>query len=166
MGAFQLEDRWVAGKKLTPVIELVGNYFEELEYDFHHELHVDLLKLVGKRRWAKIWRLKSRLPADGWYGTALAMDPELAEQLVALDDDDEVVEPPTPLGYTKEVHLLAAVVDGLQQVCSVLIAVNGGDAPRVTPFPRPQTAKDRLKDQLWARDMNAFADELLGVSSD
>lgn len=100
------------------------------------------------------------------YQNALAMDPELAEQLVALDDEDEVFGPPTPLGWSREIHMMAALIDSIQQVCGTIIAANGGDPGRITPFTRPQTAKDMLKDQIWARDMNDFADQLLGVTSD
>ncbi|PKV78895.1 hypothetical protein [Nocardia fluminea] len=124
--------------------------------------------IIRDRDWRTIWALKDRLPHGSQYRSALAMDQELAEQMLAaeqseadLDLYEEKVEPsgPTPEGYTIDSYLLLSIIDALQGVQAAVIAAAGGDPPRVTPMPRPVTAVDLVRDAQRDESMQNLIDE-------
>ncbi|MEU4809444.1 hypothetical protein AB0H20_09595 [Nocardia fluminea] len=112
--------------------------------------------------------MKDRLPHGSQYRSALAMDQELAEQMLAaeqaedeLDLYEEKTEPagPTPEGYTIDSYLLLSIIDALQGVQAAVIAAAGGDPPRVSPMPRPVTAVDIARDAQRDESMQNLIDE-------
>lgn len=113
------------------------------------------------RDWRTIWRFKDRLPRGSQYKTALAMDTELAEQLLALEDSDDphTSEDPTPDGYTLDTYLLLSIIDGLQGVQAAVIAAAGADPPQIRPMPRPVTALDAVREERRMRAMQSLIDE-------
>ncbi|MFR9750490.1 hypothetical protein ACL02S_05580 [Nocardia sp. 004] len=91
------------------------------------------------------------------------MDLQLAEELLALETDDEFpeAEDPTPDGYTLDTYLLLTVIDGLQGVQAAVIAAAGADPPQVKPMPRPVTALDKVREERRLRSLQ----DLIGVFS-
>lgn len=123
---------------------------------------------IRTRDWRTIWALKDRLPHGSQYRSALAMDRELAEQMLAaeqaeaeLDLYEEAEGPsgPNPEGYTIDSYLLLSIIDALQGVQAAVIAAAGGDPPRLTPMPRPVTAVDIVRDAQRDQSMQNLIDE-------
>lgn len=77
------------------------------------------------------------------------MDPDLAEEMLAAEEEnpDAEIPDPTPEEYTLEAHLLLAVADKLSHVVSAIIAAAGVDPPRAEPMPRPTTALEQLRER-------------------
>jgi hypothetical protein len=88
------------------------------------------------------------------------MDTELAEQLLALEEDEpQAAEDPTPDGYTLDTYLLLSIIDGLQGVQAAVIAAAGADPPQIRPMPRPVTALDLVREGRRMRAMQSLIDE-------
>lgn len=126
---------------------------------------------IRNRDWRTIWSLKDRLPHGSQYRSALAMDRELAEQLLAAEqaeaeldlyEEAEAASGPTPEGYTIDSYLLLSIIDALQGVQAAVIAAAGGDPPRVTPMPRPVTAVDIVRDAQRDESMQDLIDQFTG----
>ncbi|WP_459954886.1 hypothetical protein [Nocardia sp. IFM 10818] len=90
----------------------------------------------------------------------MAMDMELAEQLLALEGDDVPAEAdaPTPDGYTLDTYLLLTIIDGLQGVQAAVIAAAGADPPQARPMPRPVTALDLVREGQRMKSMQKLID--------
>lgn len=86
------------------------------------------------------------------YQQALAQDDEVAMQ-ASLDSEPRNDLPLAE--FSPEVEVLAAVVDRLGEVVTVLINANGGKAKPPKPYPRPVTALDRVR---AVRSQQAYED--------
>ncbi|WP_405166721.1 hypothetical protein OG203_17445 [Nocardia sp. NBC_01499] len=115
--------------------------------------------------------MKDRLPHGSQYRSALAMDRELAEQMLATEQDEadldlyeeaDAPSGPTPEGYTIDSYLLLSIIDALQGVQAAVIAAAGGDPPRLTPMPRPVTAADIVRDAQRDESMQNLIDQFTG----
>lgn len=93
------------------------------------------------------------------------MDPELADQLLALEDDEDPTadERPTPEGYTLDTYLLLSIIDGLQGVQAAVIAAAGADPPSMKPMPRPVTALELVRDERRLASMRKLIDQFTGA---
>lgn len=81
---------------------------------------------------------------------ALADDDELAENILSRQGSEEEGprrRPPSLLEWSLQTELLAGLYEAVQRLTSITIAANSdkGNAPKVTPLPRPVTAMDRLR---------------------
>ncbi|MFI9508427.1 hypothetical protein [Nocardia sp. NPDC052566] len=123
---------------------------------------------IRTRDWRTIWAFKDRLPHGSQYRSALAMDRELAEQMIAAEqaqaqhesyEEPETTGGPTPVGYTIDTYLLLSIIDALQGVQAAVIAAAGGDPPRMAPMPRPVTAADQVRDEYRDRSMQQLIDQ-------
>ncbi|WP_446223508.1 hypothetical protein ACTWPB_28295 [Nocardia sp. IBHARD005] len=123
---------------------------------------------IRNRDWRTIWAFKDRLPHGSQYRSALAMDQELAEQMLAAEQAEDKLDlyeekaestGPTPEGYTIDSYLLLSIIDALQGVQAAVIATAGGDPPRVSPMPRPVTAVDLVRDAQRDESMQNLIDE-------
>ncbi|MFI5775979.1 hypothetical protein [Nocardia sp. NPDC051570] len=95
------------------------------------------------------------------------LDPELAEQVLALGDDTDDIDPePTPDGYTLDTYLLLTIIDGLQGVQAAVIAAAGADPPQAKPMPRPVTAVDRAREGRRMRSMQELIDAFTAPAAD
>jgi hypothetical protein len=97
--------------------------------------------LVADRRWRLLLNVIDGLPSNSHYVAALADDEELA----ADTDNVPAPRPPRLTEWSPEVQALAATVDRLGDIVQVLIASNGGHAPKIPHYPRPVTASERIK---------------------
>lgn len=122
---------------------------------------------IRTRDWRTVWSLKDRLPHGSQYRSALAMDQELAEQMLAIEkaeseldlyEENTATTGPTPEGYTIDSYLLLSIIDALQGVQAAVIAAAGGDPPRLTPMPRPVTAVDIVRDAQRDESMQNLID--------
>lgn len=96
------------------------------------------------RRWRLLLNLIDHLPRNSSYVEAQLADTELAEALLA--SDQEMPAPRRRMSeWSPEVEALAAVVDRLGEVVAVLVAVNGGKPGQLKPYLRPVTAADEVR---------------------
>ncbi|MFC9995754.1 hypothetical protein [Nocardia sp. NPDC127526] len=121
---------------------------------------MDLLSFFrGELPWAKLARFLRQLPDGSRYRASQAMDMDLAEHLVKLEEAEEAqrltapAEDADPImrssaGYDLSAHLLLTICDRLQILNATLIAVNlppGKHPPQPEPMPRPVSAADVLR---------------------
>lgn len=130
---------------------MIDRHGEAIEYDLHHELHIDIHDYFrGTRKWTEFYRLIHRLPAHGHFKASLLDSEEDAAVLLERGE-------PTTFGmrdWTYERELLSALVDSVRSLHSSFVAANtkGGKGFEVKPLPRPVTAIDRIKKrQRWQR---------------
>lgn len=131
----------------------MDRYGEELEYDFHAFLGLDLTDWFTGRdapSWGKLNRLASQLPPHGRFKAALLDDDEYAESIGVPDDNDEDDGKRRVgfLDYDPTYARLTDIADLLISLRDTLIAVNSdkGKAPKNTKYmTRPETAFDRLR---------------------
>lgn len=88
--------------------------------------------------------MSERLPQHGRFKAAVLDDDELASRYSDEDSPEERVKFGYG-GYNPEVAKLTDIADILLSLRATLIAVNSekGKMPKITPFPRPETAFDR-----------------------
>lgn len=123
--------------------EFIDKFGEELEYDLHHYLGLDLLDwIAGLQPWGKLHRLAARLPLGSQYRSALLLDPDFADAAVELNDPDDEDAPISPHGYTLNTHILLSIIDTLREVQQTIILLSGNDPPTFPRAPRPTTAID------------------------
>ena len=90
-------------------------------------------------------------------------DPELAEKIVA-DEDEDAKWHPRPSDWTLDRELLAQVRDRLGQVASLLADLPVGVKQRHNPppaFPRPETALDKARIAKAKREEREYDEKLL-----
>lgn len=122
---------------------MIERHGEAIEYDLHHELHIDIHDYVnGDRDWAEFYRLIERLPRHGQFHASLLDNEQDAEELLARGEA-------TTFGmrdWTYDRELLTLLVDEIRSLHATLIAVNSrGRSPKFSPLPRPVTAVDRVQ---------------------
>lgn len=130
-------------------MQLVNRYGDELEYDLHARLGLDLDDwFAGRYPWAKLLRLAGQLPRTSHYSAALHGDDEAVAEYVAvhgLPDDDGPVPAPPMTEWTPERSQLVALTEAVLSMQRVLVLAHGGKAGEVRPLPRPRTAWDRAE---------------------
>lgn len=129
-------------------MQLVNRYGDELEYDLHARLGLDLDDwFAGRYPWAKLLRLAGQLPRTSHYATALHDDDDAVAEYVAvhgLPEDDDAPAPLPPMTeWTPERAQLVALTEAVMSMQRVLVLAHGGKAGEVRPLPRPRTAWDR-----------------------
>lgn len=71
--------------------------------------------------------------------------------------------PPTPLGYSLPVLLMLRQIDLLKELMRVIPASFSGKLPPpMPPEPRPQTAEQRIREQIENEQLHAAVDLILG----
>lgn len=144
-------------------MELVNRYGDELEYDLHQFLTLDLADWFrGRHAWGKLIRMAAQLPAHSRYKAALADDDELAERYVAeigTAEDERRREgkarrqAKTMADWSPELSTLADLVDGVQELHASFAQANSkkGTRPKVRHTDRPMVALDRVR---YRRDLS------------
>ncbi|HEX7050128.1 MAG TPA: hypothetical protein VF188_08015 [Longimicrobiales bacterium] len=86
------------------------------------------------------------LPSTAAYHAALAQDEELAREVVESGDESAArPRPPDLTEWGPDVQVLAEVRDLLASLLVVTVRANGGKPPKPKPYPRPETALQRVK---------------------
>jgi hypothetical protein len=133
---------------MSRVVQLIQRYGDEIEYDLHTRLHLDLGDWFrGLHPWEKLLRLAGQLPRDSRYKAALYDDDDVAAMWATQhgERDDDAPRPELTLeGWTPELGQLVAMTEAIMGMHRTLIAIhNKGKAPEFKPLPRPKTAWDR-----------------------
>lgn len=146
--------------------ELVDRYGDELEYDFHAYLGLDLCDWFSGRgapSWGKLIRMSMKLPSHGQFKAAILDDDDYAESVGLPDDSgDDKKRSIGYLEYDPTVQRLDTLADLLIALRATLIAVNSdkGKAPKDMKYSeRPETAFDRLR----KRHAREKRDMLIGI---
>jgi hypothetical protein len=87
--------------------------------------------------------LIDHLPRNSFFVAALAGDDELAKTMPNFGDGDPVQ---SLAEWSPEKEALAAIFDRLGTLIQATIAAGGGKPPALAPFPRPETAFQRAKE--------------------
>jgi hypothetical protein len=89
---------------------VIEEFAEPIEYDFQHELAIDMLDFFrGYRSWRQFYNFLDRLPPHGHYKTAVAMSSKWAEMVLDMEESGKGIPPGTedhdltPLGYSEVV---------------------------------------------------------------
>ncbi len=84
----------------------------------------------------------------------------------AMQDRPEKAGPISPLGYSLPVLLQLRQIDLLKELMRVTASVFSGKLPPpIRPEPRPQTAEERIRDELETLNVKNAVDLILGVAS-
>lgn len=154
----------------TRLVEQIDCYGEAIEADLF-DRGADLLDWFrGDRPWPQLLRILARLPEGSRYTAALLGDDDLARQRLAETDDDPDEDPdrrrsrrPPLVGESYDRALRRATVSSLMRVEHAIYAVNapkgkGGKPPR--PLLGPETAQDRLREQLADAEVEDIFDQV------
>lgn len=90
--------------------------------------------------------LLEHLPSSSAYHCAVAEDEDLARQI--LESGEEPPAKPRSPRLTEwgpDVQVMAEVRDLLASLLAVTVKAHGGKPPKPTPYPRPETALQRVK---------------------
>lgn len=98
--------------------------------------------------WRRLLNLIDHLPRNSYYVEAMADDEELAEMALSAPERLDVPTGPRVSQWSLEAEIIAAAVDRLGEMFAVTIVSNGGKPPRLTPYPRPVTATERVRSRL------------------
>jgi hypothetical protein len=150
---------------------VIEEFAEPIEYDFQHELAIDMLDFFrGYRSWRQFYNFLDRLPPHGHYKTAVAMSPKWAEIVLDMEEAGKGIPPGTedhdltPLGYTEVVARLDLIAD---RVMAVRTAVQAGyskdhEEPRFEPMTRPVTAIDKERERRSRKILNEIESLIFG----
>ena len=106
------------------------------------------------RLWRRIASLIHQLPQASRLAQATANDPEHVEMILAAQQKDgptPTYAPPLSEWGVAE-GLLADLVDSVQTLAAITIAVNSGKPPKTHPTPRPRTAFEDARKARAKRD--------------
>lgn len=122
------------------LVALLQRYGEAIDADLALR-GWDTARLWRERRWRLLLNLVDHLPSDSHTVAAMADDDELAARL-----PEPKPGPPPLQGWSPEVDKLTLIADRLGELITAVhntVAKKPRRAPR--PLPRPQTARDRIK---------------------
>ncbi|WP_335936617.1 hypothetical protein [Streptomyces sp. PTD5-9] len=141
----RLVAEWVAHYGLGDAARLVAlleRYGTAIEADLA-DRQWDLARLWRKRRWRFLLNLVEQLPAASRTMLAMADDDDLIASLPEPEPG-----PPPLASWTPEVEHLALIADRIGDLIAAVhntVAKKPARPPR--PLPRPQTARDRIRQQ-------------------
>ncbi|NNG20494.1 hypothetical protein HJ590_13145 [Naumannella sp. ID2617S] len=101
-----------------------------------------MINLIRSRSWRKLRNLVERMPTASHYRQATADDEEAAERWLEAHPQETAPARPAWSETSYEAQLLTALGERIDQ----LILVTAGDnASSLKPWPRPETAIERIK---------------------
>lgn len=121
--------------KITRILRVVEDYWNDIEGDFQEILHLDALDWIrGERSWPQFFRHYKKVSRRVGSAThsRLLTDPDLAAQLGELP----VKKNPDAEGFTSTHYML-------REIQEILLAQKAKD-PRAVALPRPLTGWDLL----------------------
>lgn len=151
-------------------MEVVSRFGDELEYDLHRFLDLDLLDFFrGDLPWGKFHRMIVRLPWYSDYKRALEEDLEFWTDYYAREDDPEKLaqsdtgERPSLTSWDEWRELTAELKDHLSQQTISLLSPHvqrGKPKPKFKPVKRPKPARaqalearQKVLDDAWEAEM-------------
>ena len=122
---------------------------------------MDLTSMWRLRRWSFLIDLIDQLPSNSRTTEAILNDEEIAEEILAQresgDTSDGAWHPRfSEFGQTQQ--MLAQIIDQLSGLQATTVAAAGGDPKTSRPYPRPQSAVDRLKRKREQESQNQILD--------
>ncbi|RDI65764.1 hypothetical protein [Nocardia pseudobrasiliensis] len=136
---------------------------------------MDLLDFFrGSLPWTKLWRFLAQVPDGSRYRASQAMDLDLAEHILEVEDEtggvaaqsaDEGPILRSSAGYDLNVQVLMTIADLIQQLNATLIAVNlppDKSPPKIHPLPRPVSAVEVVRARRERADL-ATQLEVFGI---
>jgi hypothetical protein len=168
-----LREQWLAWHGLPSAMETRRLLYYLRRYSA--AIEADLMKLPGvepltrlwqTRQWRRLLNAIDHLPRNSFFAEAVAGDVEHAEMVLRAQSNlREEKKPTMPISaYSDEVAALAAVVDRLGQVVSVIIAANspkGSPRHEIEPYPRPETAAATIRHKIMREKHERLADQML-----
>ncbi|MGK9270499.1 hypothetical protein KXR83_05800 [Williamsia muralis] len=135
-------------------VELIDRFGDQIEYDLHKHLGVDLLDFFrGVLPWEKLDRLLPQLPWQSQFKKAMENDPEqarkYAEQFTDLeqfDSQEASTAGPSIFDWDEWRELSADISDKIsEQIVAALLPhiPKGKSRPKVKPVRRPKTARQK-----------------------
>jgi hypothetical protein len=139
---------------------------------------VDLTDLVHGHRWVSLADLIFELPQASRTWGAVMNDPELAREIVAMQNRDGHLSPgddvddfaaeaddrpgwrPPYAEYDLHARQLGELITAVSALNQTTIASAGGKARRVEPYPEPTTALPDAQREAAARDAEAIYEQL------
>ena len=109
---------------------------------------MDLLDFFrGRRSRRQLLNFIQKLPSSSLTTEAMANDDELAEMILAHEDETSKPENTGPRvsEYSAEAARLDLIYDRLGELIAATIQLHGGKSPRVRPAKRPETAYARAR---------------------
>jgi len=92
----------------------------------------------------------------------MAMDEEIGRARAEMPRPD-LGQPPTPLGYSLPVLLMLRQIDLTKELLRVIPASFSRKLPPpMPPEPRPQTAEERIRDEIETLNLHSAVSKLLG----
>lgn len=131
-------------------MEVISRFGDELEYDLHRFLHLDLLDFFrGVLPWGKLARLILRLPWYSDYKRALEDDLEFwTDYYAGVEDANDLAQSgggrPSLTGWDEYRELAADLKDQISQQTISLLGPHvprGKPRPKFKPVPRPKPAR-------------------------
>lgn len=135
---------------MSRAVQLVDRYGDELDYDFHARLGINLDELwfrTGAEPWEKLLSLAGQLPPDSRYMAALYDDDDMVAAYIAEHGHPEPSRTDLTLeGWTPERAQLVSLTEAVMGMHRTLIAIHSKTQPPEAPkLPRPRTAWDRFE---------------------
>lgn len=152
-------------------MEVVLKFGDDLEYDLHRFLGVDLLDFFrGVHPWGKLSRLTVRLPWYSNYKRALEDDEEFWREYYAQVDDpqelSQTADRPSMAGWDEWRDMAAEIKDHISMQTISLLSPHvpkGKPKPKFKPVKRPLPARARIhKERQDALD-DALEASLIGM---
>lgn len=119
---------------------MVDKFWPQLERDFARQYQIRAMDwFEGKRDWREFYRLKQGFVRGSETHTAMADDPEVAQEIAEYNRKHRPKPgPPSPIGFN---HDLADIKDHL-----IAIAFSNSDGKTSPTWtPRPEYESDRIQ---------------------
>lgn len=153
-------------------MEVISRFGDELEYDLHRFLGLDILDFFrGDLPWGKFHRMILRLPWYSDYKRALEEDLEFwTEYYAQVEDPEELAQSgggrPSLKGWDEYRELAADLKDQISQQTISLLSPHvpkGKPKPKFKPVVRPVPARIRAMEARQDALDDAFEAEFMGM---
>lgn len=114
---------------------------------------MDVRELLADGEYRLVLNLIHHLPQNTYTREAISQDETITRMMLANSSEDKKKSAAPRLStFSPEVQILADLVDTVASVRAAVIASQGGKPGKAKPYPRPETARDRVKSSMRRED--------------
>lgn len=172
--AEMIRDAWVRHNGLLPgdqmrrLLYMLDRFYAGIEYDLHHHLGLSAGQLWRERRWRELLGYIDLFPANSHMNRLATKDEEHMEAIIRATKGESGSGAPSMAEFGQLESMMAVLIDSVNRLTATTTAIANpkGAKPRVQPYPRPETAADKIKNRILKENHESMVAMLLPGRAD